>query len=106
MRAMIMLFVAVTFLSVTIAYATEMSPGEGEAKALFERKCIQCHGLNWSTERMKTGEGWAATVMRMKNVNKAPISDEEAAIIIDYLSSNYGSSRSMHHHGMKGMEHN
>lgn len=38
----------------------------------------------------KTKEGWEATVMRMKDENDAPISNEEARIIIDYLAENYG----------------
>jgi hypothetical protein len=37
----------------------------------------------------KTANEWENTVMQMKNVNGVPITDEEAKVIIDYLSKNY-----------------
>jgi len=40
--------------------------------------------------KKKTKEAWKTTVMRMKNVNGCPITDDEAMIIIDYLAENYG----------------
>ncbi|RJQ47259.1 MAG: hypothetical protein C4538_05440 [Nitrospiraceae bacterium] len=105
MRLIMMVLCAATMLLMgNNAYAAGESKKEMDAKTLFENKCIQCHSLSWSKERKKTEAEWAGTVMRMKNVNGAPISDEEAKIIIDYLTSNYG-GYGIHHHGMKGMEH-
>ena len=52
-----------------------------DAKALFEKKCIQCHTLDRPRSKKKTEKEWSETVMRMKNVNGAPITDEEAKII-------------------------
>jgi len=60
------------------------------AKDLFESKCSLCHSTTKPTSKKKTNEEWEATVIRMKDVNGAPLSDEEATIIIDYLAENYG----------------
>lgn len=64
--------------------------GNINAKALFESKCSLCHTINRPRSKQKTKEGWTSTVMRMKNRNGAPVTDEEAKTIIDYLSEEYG----------------
>lgn len=63
---------------------------EKNAKQLFERKCSTCHSIEKPKSKAKTKAEWKSTVMRMKNVNMAPISEEEATIIIDYLAEHYG----------------
>ncbi len=62
-----------------------------DAKALFEGKCSRCHSIERPKSKKKTEEAWKTTVMRMKNVNGCPITDDEAKTIIDYLADNYGS---------------
>jgi len=64
--------------------------GAGDTKALFEEKCGICHGSDRATAKKKDAAGWDKTVMRMKNVNGAPISDDQAKAIIEYLGKNYG----------------
>lgn len=66
----------------------------GEAEApdpakLYEKKCSICHVIERSNSKKKSEKGWKKTVMRMKN-NGAPITDEEAEIIIRHLTDNYG----------------
>ena len=61
-----------------------------DAKSLFEQKCSRCHTIERPKSKQKTRAEWEATVMRMKNVNGCPISDQEAEIIINYLAENYG----------------
>ncbi|MBI4844719.1 MAG: photosystem P840 reaction-center cytochrome c-551 [Nitrospirae bacterium] len=61
-----------------------------DAKALFEAKCSQCHSIDRPKSKKKTEAEWEKTVMRMKNQNGCDISDEEAKIIIKYLSETYG----------------
>lgn len=63
---------------------------ENEGKALFEEKCGMCHPIDRAKSLKKSREGWEATVMRMKNRNAAPITEEEAKKIIDYLAKTYG----------------
>lgn len=63
---------------------------EANAKLLFERKCGTCHSIEKPKSKTQTKGEWEKTVTRMKNVNMAPISNEEAKAIIDYLTENYG----------------
>lgn len=62
----------------------------GEVKALFEQKCSICHPFDRATAKKKDREGWEKTVLRMKNVNGAPVTDDEAQAIIGYLTANHG----------------
>jgi len=61
-----------------------------DVQSLFEQKCSICHSSDRAKSKKKTLNEWETTVMRMKNERGAPISDEEAKIIIDYLAKNYG----------------
>ena len=61
-----------------------------DAKALFENKCSQCHSADRPKSKKKTGKEWESTVMRMKDQNGCKVTDEEAKIIIGYLSVTYG----------------
>ncbi|MBI5674640.1 MAG: photosystem P840 reaction-center cytochrome c-551 [Nitrospirae bacterium] len=61
-----------------------------DAKALFEQKCSQCHDIERPKSKKKTGKEWESIVMRMKNTNGCKITDEEAKIIIGYLTATYG----------------
>jgi cytochrome c5 len=69
---------------------TAAAQDTADVKALFEQKCSICHGIERPTAKRKDRAGWERTVTRMKNVNGAPITDEQARSIIDYLSRNYG----------------
>jgi mono/diheme cytochrome c family protein len=70
--------------SVTLVYSAE------DAKALFEKTCSACHSSDRPKSKQKTAGEWQTTVMRMKNVNGCAITNEEAQIIIDYLTKTYG----------------
>ena len=71
---------------VVLAGAMETSDPEG----LYEKKCSICHVIERSKSKKKSENGWRNTVMRMKNSNGAPITDEEAEIIIRHLADEYG----------------
>jgi len=60
--------------------------GDPEARALFESKCSICHPVSRPLGKTKDKAGWTATVTRMKNGNGCPITDEEAGVIIGYLT--------------------
>ncbi|NTW59596.1 MAG: hypothetical protein HGB21_02810 [Nitrospirae bacterium] len=62
----------------------------GEAQSLFEKKCSACHSTSRTTSQKKTAREWERTVLRMKNGYGAPMSDEEARAVIDYLAKNHG----------------
>jgi mono/diheme cytochrome c family protein len=61
-----------------------------DGQQLFEANCKRCHPIERPRSKRKTREEWETTVMRMKNRNGCPISDEEAALIIDHLAQEYG----------------
>jgi mono/diheme cytochrome c family protein len=61
-----------------------------EGKALFEQKCSVCHGLDRTTARAATKEKWASTIKEMQGKKADWISDEDAAKILEYLSSAHG----------------
>lgn len=81
-------------LLVIVVIASEAAYGAdkpaGDAQGLFEQKCNSCHSMSRATSQKKTAREWERTVLRMKNANGAPISDQEAKTIIDYLSKKYG----------------
>ena len=70
-------------------------PSELEGYSLALQKCTTCHSAHYAEYQPPTaGSGyWRAQVLRMKNVFKAPITDEQAQSVVDYLSQNYGSAR-------------
>ncbi|GBE41564.1 hypothetical protein BMS3Bbin09_01470 [bacterium BMS3Bbin09] len=64
-------------------------PESPDPAGLYEKKCSICHVIERSRSKRKSEKAWRATVMRMKS-NGAPITDEEARIIIRHLTDNYG----------------
>jgi len=60
-----------------------------KAEKLFKTKCRLCHTLDRPKNMKKSYEEWRSTVTRMRSY--APvISNEQADLIIDYLSHHYG----------------
>lgn len=93
MKKLIICITSITFFIfplVSICDAQKQATPIEDGKALFEKKCGSCHGIKKATGQKKNKTEWADTVMRMKNKNGAPVNDDEAKIIIDYLGKNYG----------------
>jgi virginiamycin B lyase len=71
--------------------AAAQQPGanfpEGAAKAQVLGVCGNCHEINRLTAGY-TPEGWRTVVRMMRNFG-APIADDEAATITDYLTANF-----------------
>jgi sulfite dehydrogenase len=59
------------------------------------QKCSACHSAHYAEyQPPNTGAGyWNAQVLRMKNVFKAPITNEEVPILEEYLQKTYGANR-------------
>ena len=64
----------------------QMQAADSEAKALFEKRCSLCHPVSRPLSKNKSGDEWRQTVTRMKARAGDRISDEEAEIIIKYLT--------------------
>ena len=90
MKKMIVGFFALCLVLTILSRQDRSLSAENDAKKLFEKRCGLCHPIDRPKSKKKTREDWEKTVTRMKNVHKAPISDEEAKVIVDYLSENYG----------------
>ncbi len=76
--------------SITLpAVRIELKEGEGRVKT--ETLCNICHSTDYITTQPKFPRAqWTATVNKMIKVMGAPISDEDAKIIINYLVTSYG----------------
>ena len=68
---------------------TELLPGPGQDVA--ENNCLACHSSDYiSTQPRKLGKVfWQAEVTRMRKAFGAEITDDDAKIIVDYLSRTY-----------------
>jgi hypothetical protein len=62
---------------------------EGKDRALVERLCTECHDLEQTVLLRQSRERWSALVDDMVG-RGAPGSDAELALVVDYLSSNFG----------------
>ncbi|NNG46245.1 MAG: photosystem P840 reaction-center cytochrome c-551 [Deltaproteobacteria bacterium] len=62
----------------------------GERKTLFEQKCGVCHDLDRATARTETKEKWSTIIKEMQGKRADWITDDDAARVLDYLTSAYG----------------
>jgi mono/diheme cytochrome c family protein len=67
----------------------QLKPGEG--RDLTTGRCILCHSLDYIPANAAAMDraAWQKTVQKMRERFGAPISDEEAKAIVEYLSANY-----------------
>lgn len=72
------------FLATLPGIAAEESP---ESKALFEKRCSRCHGLD-KVNQTGTPDYWKGTVKKMKEKWFSGISNQEIEIITQYLIQN------------------
>ena len=65
---------------------------EAPGKDLVQANCIVCHSLDYipMNSVFLDRKGWEASVAKMVKAMGAPIADEDAAKIVDYLARSYG----------------
>ena len=73
-------------ITVSLIPTPPVQGADSEAKALFEKRCSLCHPVSRPLSKNMSGDEWRQTVMRMKARAGDRISDEEAEIIINYLT--------------------
>ncbi len=68
---------------------TMLRPGPGIEIA--RHNCLSCHSADYvTTQPPRMGaDFWRAVVSKMVKAYHAPVSDEDAAVIVDYLSQTY-----------------
>jgi mono/diheme cytochrome c family protein len=71
------------------AEVTELREGTG--RDLTVGRCIICHSVEYIPANAPAMDraAWQKTIQKMKDRFGAPITDEEAKQILDYLSANY-----------------
>jgi cytochrome c2 len=77
----------VPLVAFSLIQPADIKAADSDAKALFEKRCSMCHPYDKPLSMSKSGEEWRQTVMRMKGRAGDRISDEEAEIIIKYLTA-------------------
>ena len=67
-----------------------LKPGPGLDKV--QANCSTCHSLDYIqiNSPFLNAAGWSAEVTKMIKAMGAPIGDDDARAIIDYLAKNYG----------------
>jgi len=70
--------------------AITLKPGPGLDKV--QANCSTCHSLDYiqMNSPFLNAAGWTAEVTKMIKAMGAPIGDDDAKAIIDYLTKNYG----------------
>ena len=78
--------------AVVFAAAAEVSElKEAPGRDLTLGRCIVCHSVEYipSNAPAMNRAGWQKSIQKMRERFGAPISDEEARQILDYLDANY-----------------
>lgn len=90
--AAVALLVFITTAASPLASAAEPEAAPGEGRELFVARCSVCHSIDYVQmhARFGTRSLWEASVAKMRNAYKAPMSDEEARQILSYLERQYG----------------
>ncbi len=66
-----------------------LRPGPGVETA--QQNCLSCHSADYVTTQppQMGADFWRPVVSKMVKVYHAPVSDEDAAVIVNYLSRTY-----------------
>jgi mono/diheme cytochrome c family protein len=110
MKKFILFFLLATAATICFAYAqtvvstgtkktitlppeqVDLKPGNG--MDTVATSCITCHSVDYIPMQPNgTKEKWTAEVNKMIKVYGAPVSDENAQIIVGYLATNYGTGK-------------
>ena len=65
---------------------------EGEGRERVQAMCSMCHSLDYIVinSPFQDRTAWEKTVRKMVNVMGAPLTDEDVAVIVNYLTDHYG----------------
>jgi sulfite dehydrogenase (cytochrome) subunit B len=76
----------------TLAEERGLTLKEAPGRATVENICVGCHSLDYIriNAPFMNRQTWTAEVNKMINAFGAPIAQNDAAAIIDYLTANYG----------------
>ena len=77
-------------LAFSAAARAEPEAASGEGRELFIARCSSCHSVDYVEMHARFGTRalWESQVAKMRNAYKAPMSDEDAKAIVNYLERN------------------
>jgi sulfite dehydrogenase (cytochrome) subunit B len=90
--AALLVAAAVSHASAVAAAAVEVTDlRDGAGRDLTVGRCIICHSVEYipSNAPAMNRAAWQKTIQKMKEKFGAPITDDEAKQILDYLDANY-----------------
>jgi sulfite dehydrogenase (cytochrome) subunit B len=92
MRKLAIACVAVLIAVPALAQEQEITLKPGPGLDQVQGNCGACHSLAYipMNSPFLDGAGWNAEVTKMRKAMGAPINDDDAKTIIDYLTKNYG----------------
>ena len=61
-------------------------------KALFEGKCLTCHGDDLAKQQRLSKTGWTKEVEKMARWG-AEVTDDEKAVLVEFLNASYGNKK-------------
>lgn len=90
MSLSVLMLAAQTVVTITLpSEGALLKPGPGAEDA--NAFCLACHSADYVETQPPLGrEFWQATVTKMQKVYGAPIPDDKATSIVDYLTRAYG----------------
>jgi mono/diheme cytochrome c family protein len=64
---------------------------EGPGREMLSQRCAICHSLDYipSNAPAMDRPGWQKTIQKMRDRFGAPVNDDEARKILEYLAANY-----------------
>lgn len=71
---------------------TGIALAEGEGRERVQAMCSMCHSLDYIVinSPFLDRTAWEKTVRKMVNVMGAPLTEEDVAVVVNYLASQYG----------------
>ena len=81
-----------SFASLANADESQLKLRDGVGRDLVTANCVMCHSLDYiqMNSPFLDRKGWETSVNKMIKVMGAPIAENDAKAIIDYLTANYG----------------
>ena len=72
--------------SVALPESSRVFPGDGPGAKSTNSYCLMCHSASMVLNQPDLSKAaWLAEVNKMKDVMKAPIPDDQVAVIVEYL---------------------
>jgi sulfite dehydrogenase (cytochrome) subunit B len=92
MRRFVMVLLAATFALAAIAQEKQVELKNGPGRNKVESNCTACHSLDYipMNSPFLDAAMWNGEVTKMIRAFGAPIGDDDAKAIADYLVKNYG----------------